>query len=255
MGLHRLYWIPPGNSAEMGAYVRYPAEELYAVLNLESHRHRTVLVGENLGTVPPEVNSMMARHQVRQTYVLQYEQRPEPKSALRAPPALSVASVNTHDMPPFRAHFTGADVAERVRLNLFPKTQAESELKNRKANNAALQKFLSSRGLLSASESKPEDVLQACLEWLAQSDAETVLITLEDFWGEEQWQNMPCTTTEYPNWRRKMKLTLEEILQSEQLRAKAVGLSQQRKSRNRETTSRGASAVGRRSVEDRLVGA
>src|SRR5262249_19677229 len=89
---HRLYWVPAGMEASDGVYVRYPAEELYALFSLESHRHRTALVGEDLGTVPPEVPESMARHGVHRMYVLQYAARPEAEAALPPPPEESVAS-------------------------------------------------------------------------------------------------------------------------------------------------------------------
>src|SRR5678816_1995995 len=73
MGLHRLYWIPEGLSGDRGLYVRYPAEEMYAILSLESHRANAGIVGENLGVVPDEVNKSMAKHNVRRLYVAQYE--------------------------------------------------------------------------------------------------------------------------------------------------------------------------------------
>ena len=111
MGLHRLYWVPRGFAARQGTYVNYPAEELHAIFNLESHRNRTRLVGENLGTVPPMVNQSMERHGLRSMFVVQFEERPEPKAALGSPAALSVASLNTHDTPTFAAHWRGDDLS------------------------------------------------------------------------------------------------------------------------------------------------
>jgi 4-alpha-glucanotransferase len=73
MQLHRLYWIPQGMEASQGVYVRYRPDELYAIFSLESHRHQTTLIGENLGTVPPEVDQAMDRHSLKQMYVVQYE--------------------------------------------------------------------------------------------------------------------------------------------------------------------------------------
>jgi len=73
MGLHRLYWIPKGLEAFQGVYVRYPAEELYAILCVESQRHQALIVGEDLGTVPRHVPTAMARHGVDRTYVVQFE--------------------------------------------------------------------------------------------------------------------------------------------------------------------------------------
>ena len=62
MGLHRLWWVPQGFAAGEGAYVRYPAEKLWATVCLEAYRHRADIVGENLGTVPDEVNAALDRH-------------------------------------------------------------------------------------------------------------------------------------------------------------------------------------------------
>jgi 4-alpha-glucanotransferase len=71
MGLHRFYWVPAGMDARQGVYVRYPADELYGIYTLESHRHKTVLIGEDLGTVPPEVPAAMQRHGLDRMYVVQ----------------------------------------------------------------------------------------------------------------------------------------------------------------------------------------
>jgi len=244
MSLHRLYWIPQGHSPREGAYVTYPAEELYAILSLESHRHKTVLVGENLGTVPQEVNDAMARHGLRQMYVVQFAQRPNPRAALAKPPPRSVASLNTHDMPTFAAHWRGLDIDDRAALGLFTKAQARQEHVRRAKLNLALAKYLqrngwskkiensSSRGnearifgktgdtvrdlslVTSAATKKgnnPSQILRACLSWLRSSPAELVLVNLEDLWEEEKPQNVPGTSTERPNWRRKARLSIEEI--------------------------------------------
>ena len=72
MGLHRLFWIPQGAPATDGVYVHYPADELYAIVCLESHRHRSRIVGENLGTVPAYVNTAMSRHKLAPLYVAQF---------------------------------------------------------------------------------------------------------------------------------------------------------------------------------------
>lgn len=123
MSLHRLYWIPKGHPPGEGAYVRYRPEELHAILCLESNRNKTVVVGENLGTVPPEVDAGMKRHHLRQMYVVQYEVPPDPRRALRPPPAQCVASFNTHDMPPFQAFWQGKDIEDRSRPSwLLPRT-------------------------------------------------------------------------------------------------------------------------------------
>jgi 4-alpha-glucanotransferase len=210
MGLHRLWWVPHGCPASAGAYVRYPADEMYAILSLESHRHRTTVVGENLGTVPPEVNKSMDRHGLRRMYVLQYEHQPK-GAALREPETLVVASVNTHDMPGFAAHWKGLDIDDRVDLGLVPRKNLLKENVAREALRENLVSFLQKKKLLKTNRPKTEEVLEAVLKFLAKSPAETVLVTLEDLWGEERSQNVPGTYTERPNWKRKAARSVEQI--------------------------------------------
>jgi 4-alpha-glucanotransferase len=199
--------------------VRYPAEELYAVLALESQRHRAMIVGENLGTVPPEVGEAMARHEVLGMFVVQYELAPGTDGAgplLRQPPAMSVASLNTHDMPTFRAFWEGRDVEELLRLGFFDAGEAEAERRRRAALRDRLAGALPSHlraevemgggggDLCSA-------VFRALLEVLADSPARMLLINLEDLWSETEPQNVPGTHEERPNWRRKARLSFEEL--------------------------------------------
>jgi 4-alpha-glucanotransferase len=218
MGLHRLYWIPNGFPADQGVYIRYPAEELHAIFNLESHRHRTMLVGENLGTVPPEVNESMDRHRLRKMFVIQYEQRLDPASAISPLPARSVAGLNTHDMPTFTAHWSGLDIDDRADLGLVPKQTLQQEHAARKKLNAALVKFLFRRGLLKKKDPTAAEVITGCWQWLAKGPADIVLINLEDLLGETEPQNVPGTSRERPNWRRKARVELEALFRKEDVR-------------------------------------
>jgi 4-alpha-glucanotransferase len=218
MGLHRLYWVPRGFEAKQGTYVNYPAEELYAIFNIESHRNRTRLVGENLGTVPPAVNQSMERHGLRAMFVVQFEERPNPQAALPQPPALSLASLNTHDTPTFAGHWRGEDLADRIRLGLLPRAKLKAAKKNRAKLKAALSRFLKAQGFLKSRQSGAREVLRALLAWLRASESEIVLLNLEDLWLEKRPQNVPGTSTERPNWRRKAHLTLDRIFQDQRLR-------------------------------------
>jgi 4-alpha-glucanotransferase len=212
MQLHRLFWIPQGVSAADGVYVRYPAGELYAILALESHRHRALVVGENLGTVPPEVNADMRRHGILGMYVTQYELAPGGGGLQRLPSADTVASLNTHDMPPFRAFWNGADIHDLADLGFFDRAQAEEATVRRQSERAALAAILPPD--VPPSEDLPALVLRRRLAELAQSAARIVLINLEDLWGETAPQNVPGTQHERPNWQRKARFSFEEFSQS-----------------------------------------
>ena len=211
MGLHRLFWIPMGSEAKDGVYVRYAAEELYAVLTIESRRHQARIVGEDLGTVPPEVGVAMDRHKVGRLYVVQYECRPNADWALPDAGANSVASLNTHDMPPFAAFWQDLDVADRRDLGLLNEEEVKGEQAHRERLRQALIEFLRRRGLLAQTDAQLPDVLEACLAYLGSSAAEVVLVNLEDLLMEIFPQNTPGTVTQRVNWRRKTRLSLEQI--------------------------------------------
>ncbi|OAT80787.1 4-alpha-glucanotransferase [Desulfotomaculum copahuensis] len=189
MGMHRLYWIPAGLPADGGVYVRYPAEEFYAVLSLESRHHRTVLVGEDLGTVEGSVRETLTQNGIHRMYVLPFEFKPVPGRGLNRVPAGSLACLNTHDMPPFTAFWRQSKPATR----------------------AALAGFLYRRGLLSAAGRNVRAVLQGCLKYLAASRARILLVNLEDLWLETAPQNVPGTGVEKPNWRRKAHRNFENF--------------------------------------------
>jgi 4-alpha-glucanotransferase len=252
MGLHRLYWIPDGLTGDKGVYVEYPADELYAILCLESHRYQAGIVGENLGTVPPGVNRALARHNIRQMYVVQYEIMGDPRMPkLRPVPARSVASLNTHDMPPFQAFLEGLDIDDRVDLDLLDEKTARRERKQRAVMRKALaavaavreaqarQLAVSSREAqarqLAASSREAQARQRAAssndgrrpprrpssadvngryvgvLRFLARSMADIVLINLEDLWQETFPQNVPATNKTRPNWRRRIRPSIEQI--------------------------------------------
>lgn len=102
MGLHRLFWIPPGGGAPDGVYVQYPADELYAVLAIESHRQRCAVAGEDLGTVPEYVRPMMAERGLHGLFVAEFEWSwRDGRAQVHRPRAGSVASLDTHDTPTF----------------------------------------------------------------------------------------------------------------------------------------------------------
>ncbi|MDX1566890.1 MAG: 1,4-alpha-glucan branching protein GlgB [Longimicrobiales bacterium] len=239
MGLHRLFWIPRGMPAREGVYVRYPHEALYAVLCIESHRHRCAIVGEDLGTVPREVRRSMNRHRIDRMYVAQFEGRLGRDPFLPAPHPRSLASVNTHDTATFTGFWTGEDIDTRVELDLLDPTDAAKERTRRVELRREWIRFLEEQGELGgrstaptetaagprAPASEPPDdspgidwdrmpraVLLGTLRHLARSRASLLLVNLEDLWLEERPQNVPGTGTERPNFRRKARMNLEEIV-------------------------------------------
>jgi 4-alpha-glucanotransferase len=213
MGLHRLYWIPAGMEAREGVYIRYPRDELYAILSLESHRQGALIVGEDLGTVPRYVRRAMARHNIHRTYVVQFELRPERRRPVRTVPAASVASINTHDMPPFAAFWRGLDIKDRLNRGLLDNEGARKERRTRQALKQSFLALLKRRRLLKETDRNERAVLRACLGFLSAGPARVVLVGLEDLWLETRPQNLPGTSEEHPNWRRKAQYPFEAFSQ------------------------------------------
>jgi 4-alpha-glucanotransferase len=232
MQLHRMFWIPAGDARD-GVYVRYPAEELYAVVCLESHRSRAVVVGEDLGTVPRETRRAMRRHGLPGMYVVEFElmeaegpagSGPDPRTpdtdhgssgerplAPGKVPGGALASIGTHDTPTFAGWWWGEDVRIRRELGQLTEEAAEAELRGRGVMREKLV-----RGLGLGSEASPDGerealrVQEALLRRLGDSNAGLVLATLEDLWLEREPQNVPGTTGER-NWRRRSSRPLEAM--------------------------------------------
>lgn len=191
MGLHRLYCIPEGQPAHNGVYVRYEAEELYAILALESHRSQALVIGEDLGTVPREVRTAMARHQLPGMYVFPFQIGDASEDALLPVGAGSLATLNTHDLAPFASEWERFDSERRDRIT----------------------RFLYECGWLETETTDdPQMVLGALTRFMADSPARMVLINLEDLWLETEQQNVPGTIKEHPNWRRKARYDLEAFI-------------------------------------------
>lgn len=207
MGLQRMYMIPDGHPATEGAYVSCRAEELHALVALEASRAGAVVVGEDLGTVPERVRERMARDRMLRTWVLQFESTAA--QPLPRPAANTLASIGTHDLPRFGAFLWGEDIDERERAGASSPADAAAD---RAARERWRLQLLDALGLGSVREAATVTAaaLHGCLRHMARSDANIVLVDLEEMWDERQAQNHPGTTSE-DNWRRRAQRTFEDF--------------------------------------------
>jgi 4-alpha-glucanotransferase len=225
MGLHRLFWIPNGAEAKDGLYVQYPHDELYAVLTIEANRANCVIVGEDLGTVPAYVPDVMRKRGIRRMYVVQYEIKPDPNVPIGPPAQHSIASINTHDMPTFAGFWGADDIADRVDQGLLHDDGAERITRARMRDS--LTRFLKARGLLSNDGSDTMAVLEALMRFLGSSDAEMVLVNLEDLWLEREPQNVPGVPDR--SWRQRFRVPLEAARADETIARILGALNQSRR--------------------------
>jgi 4-alpha-glucanotransferase len=222
MAWTRLYWIPHGFGLHQGTYVSYPAEELFAILTLESNRHRCEVVGENLGTVPPEIGEALPRHRIWGMYLAQFQASEDPHVA--APAAPDVAFIGTHDTPTLAGWLQGNDIPERVRHGLLAEPAVPGARKERLRATRRLAKRLQRR------VDQPREFLAELLEWLGRSESPLVVPWLEDLWLEDVRVNLPGTrSSERPNWQRPMSLLLDEIVADPEIAALLGRLAQARR--------------------------
>ncbi|MEM3386170.1 MAG: 4-alpha-glucanotransferase [Nitrososphaerales archaeon] len=224
MALHRLYWIPKGAGGDEGVYVEYNAEEFYAIISLESHRHRCAVIGENLGTVPNYINNAIQRHGLIGCFILQIK----PLAALQNVSTNTLTALNTHDMPPFKAYLEGRDIKLRFKMGLIDKEQAENEITQRTHQIEELRQHLKTAKLLKKSQSE-KDLLEAALKLLALSKAKILLVNLEDLWLEEEAHNIPGTGVEAGNWRKRAKFSIEQFTNDKDIAKLLNLLSEYRK--------------------------
>ncbi|PWC16694.1 4-alpha-glucanotransferase [Brenneria roseae subsp. roseae] len=220
MALLRLWWIPKAESAVNGAYVHYPVDDLLAVLALESQRHRCLVIGEDLGTVPKEIVSKLQDCGVYSYKVLFFEK--DDKNVFR-PPAdylrQSMATITTHDLPTLRGYWQAVDLSLGKDLGLYPNPALlQQQIQLRENAKQGLLNALHQHGLLpqrvgrnSALTTMGAPLNRGVQRYIADSASALVGFQLEDWLDMATPVNVPGTSQEYPNWRRKLTRTLESI--------------------------------------------
>ena len=197
MGLFRLFWIPAHAGAANGAYVRYRADELLAILALESHRAKAFVVGEDLGTTEEGVREMLQAHKVLSYRLLWFE-----KERPSTYPEMALAAITTHDLPTVAGLWTGSDLAAQKKLGLKPNEAGVLEQKERLREMTGL-----------ADAAPIATVITSAYALLNEAPCRIVTAALDDALAVEERPNMPATIDEWPNWSIALPKTLEEIEQ------------------------------------------
>jgi (1->4)-alpha-D-glucan 1-alpha-D-glucosylmutase len=218
MALMRLFWTGPRG----GTYISYPVADLLGILALESHRHRCMVIGEDLGLVLPQMREAMRERCLLSYRPLLFERD---EDGAFCPPAQwqahALAVVSTHDLPTLRGFWLGEDIELQARLLLFPDEAArERQVLQRAQDRAHLLLALQREGLLpdgvSVQPTSLPDVTPAFVEavyaYLARTPCWLVGVQLEDVTGQVLHVNVPGTTEDrFPNWRRKLSVAVEDL--------------------------------------------
>jgi 4-alpha-glucanotransferase len=225
MALFRQWWVPAGLGSTAGGYVHYPLDDLMSVLALESERHACLVVGEDLGTVPPEMSHAMGQRAVYSYRVLLFEKHPDGTFiAPGAYPRRAIATVTTHDLPTLCGYWSGGDIDLRRRLSLYPSEEARQHVADERVRDRqSLLAALEANGLKPTDASAAPDAYSAALShaihvFLARTASALVVLQAEDLIGMPDPVNVPGTNEEHANWQRKMACRVDEIFDRDTVR-------------------------------------
>ena len=239
MGLLRLWWIPRGESATNGAYMYYPVKEMLAILALESHRLQCSVIGEDLGTVPDEMAQLLRDAGVHSYKVFFFETSKTDGGYISPAhyPEQSMATLCTHDMPTLRGFWHCEDLKLGGEIGLYPdKEQLQKLFDDRLKCKQGILDSVAWHGRLPDGVGKDafyvpmDSYLSEALQLHVAAGASALLsIQLEDWLEMDQPVNIPGTVSEYPNWRRKLSLNLEQMFAKEEINRISQHLTETRR--------------------------
>lgn len=222
LGFMRMWWIPEGMEGALGAYVDYPLEDLLRIMALESHRHQTLIIGEDLGTVPPELTSLMHSVGILSYKVFFFETSSEDGGYISPHHYAnqSMAVLSTHDLPTLKGFWECMDLKMGEDIGLYQNKDKVAEMyqgrlmqKQRILDSVVYHDNLLPSVVTDANSAPMDPELSLSLHrHLAQGNSKLFAVQLEDLTQVDTPVNIPGTTTEYPNWRRKLTFTLEDLL-------------------------------------------
>ncbi|MDX9873745.1 MAG: 4-alpha-glucanotransferase [Spongiibacteraceae bacterium] len=217
LGLRRLWVIPDG--FDDGIYLQYPLPELLRLVALESWRHQAVICGEDLGTVPPGLREALMAEGILGMRVLWFER----EHGLFIEPArwsdAAMAVTTTHDLPTVAGWWRGRDIDWRVQAGHVGATDSEPLREERAADRIALWNAFAYANVGTAASAAPPapemtaPVVDAAIEFVGRTAAPLTIVPLEDIAGLEEQPNLPGTTDQHPNWRRRLPAPTAELLQ------------------------------------------
>lgn len=220
LGLLRLWWIPKGEDATQGAYMYYPVEDMLAILALESHRHQCSVIGEDLGTVPDEIVTLLGDAGVHSYKVFFFETAED--GGYYSPQHYtnqSMSALCTHDMPTLRGFWHCEDLNMGKELGLYPDSEQLQELFDSRAKSKqAILDSIAWHGYLPEGVGRdaayvPMDrhLSEGLQMHLAAGSSTLLSLQLEDWLEMDKPVNIPGTVDEYPNWRRKLSASLDDL--------------------------------------------
>jgi 4-alpha-glucanotransferase len=206
LGLRRLWVVPSGAEPLDGAYLRFPEQEILRLIALESHRAGALVIGEDLGVVPPGFRDTIAERGLMGMRVLPFERDEDgdftPSSGWDEQ---AVAMTSTHDLTPIAGWWQGRDIDWREQLGAAGDRDADRT--QRAVERSSLWQACTDAGVADGPEPapyQPGPALDAAIAFAAQAPCELLIVPAEDLFGLDEAPNLPGTVDEHPNWRRRL---------------------------------------------------
>jgi 4-alpha-glucanotransferase len=239
MALLRLWWVPKGaQSAGEGAYLYYPIMDLLGILALESQRQQAVIIGEDLGTVPDGIFELLQQFGMYSYRIFFFAQAEDGGYISTAHyPVQAMSALTTHDMPTLIGFWHCSDLKLGLQLGLYTEAMLPGLYADRHQAKQRILDSLHGHQALPADYPRSVEHLAmdrtlnfALQQHLAKGSCQLLCLQLEDWLEMAEPVNVPGTSDEYPNWRRKLSMTLEQLEAQQHLRQHLQNLTASRRS-------------------------
>jgi 4-alpha-glucanotransferase len=212
MAIRRLWWCFINNNTQDGCYVYYPFEHLLAILKIESHLNQAIVIGEDLGVVPPEVKEALVDSGIFSNSLFYFEKQQNDEFVnsddLSDQCLLMIAN---HDVPPFVGWWQHSDLKIKQQYGLIDTDEYQQLVQQREQEQHRLLRFLNPQNTSLSLNTDAFDVYSALAVCLAKSPSRLFALQLDDLDKQHYPVNIPGTDKEYPNWRRVLTHTCDDI--------------------------------------------
>src|SRR6185312_9982129 len=210
LGVYRLFLVPSGGKPVDGVYLRQPAESLCNALAEESRENNCLIIGEDLGTVPPDFPALLTRHNILSCRLLIFARDGERWLAPGEYPRNALVSIATHDLPPLTGFLEGVDIEARRQLGVYEdETRYRQALDERAHERQSLRDAIEAAGISTGDDAV--GMIAGAYGFLARTPCALLLVQMEDLALEREQPNVPGTDERQPNWRRKLSRNIDEI--------------------------------------------
>ena len=202
MGLQRLWVIPMGSPPNEGAYLNYPLDDMLRLLSLESWRHKAIVLGEDLGTVPEGLHEKLSEREILGMRVLLFEQDNATFKPIMKWSKDALATTSTHDLPTLTGWLSELDIQWNKTLGFADDAIEQKMRADRERERQGLVKALKQNYTMPGRSAS--DIIDHSIAYLGHTPAPLVLLPIEDALGIEEQANFPGTIDSHPNWRRRL---------------------------------------------------